>query len=111
MSGGSAHPLADVQGKPLYSSWKRCVRHMGPGDNGMKRETSEALTKITTDEFTAPLYKELLRRIKTLGSWSLEPQATSLDIVNNRPFLSIQYRKDGLLLNLVLDRALDSPRV
>ena len=69
-----------------------------------------ALEKITKGEASGPLYRELLRRLKPIGTWKVEPKGTSLHIVRNRAFLGVHYRKNGLLLNVVLDRELGSER-
>jgi len=69
-----------------------------------------ALEKIAMGEATGPVYRELLRRLKPIGRWKVEPKGTSLHIVRGRAFLGVHYRKNGLLLNVVLDRELPSGR-
>jgi hypothetical protein len=58
------------------------------------------------------LYSALLDHIGRSGPWTEEPKKSSVHIAAGRgAFLGVHPRAGGLLLNIVLDRALDSPRL
>ena len=73
--------------------------------------TETALDRITTSPTTHAIYATLIQKIDAMGAFDVEPNATSLHIVRGRAFLGVHPRKDALLLNIVLDRPLDGPRV
>ena len=77
----------------------------------MKSAAATALDKITSNDASATIYRALLAKLKAIGRFEIEPKASSLHIVHRRAFLGVHYRKDGLLLNIVLDRALKGPRI
>jgi len=77
----------------------------------MKTGPKSALDKINGNEPASSIYKALLKRLKSIGRFEIEPKATSLHVVHQRGFLGVHYRKDGLLLNIVLDRALETARL
>jgi hypothetical protein len=77
----------------------------------MTTSTKSALDKIAGSEPAGSIYKALIERLKTIGPYKVEPKATSLHIVHGRAFLGVHYRKDGLLLNIVLDRPLKTARL
>jgi hypothetical protein len=70
-----------------------------------------ALDKITGSEPAGSIYTALLEKLKSVGPFKVEPKASSLHVVHKRAFLGVHYRKTGLLLNIVLDRPLNTPRL
>jgi len=74
-------------------------------------EQRSVLDKIAANEASKKVYAALLRSLQGMGPFRMEPKATSLHVVNGRAFLGLHYRKDGLLLNVVLDRPLKSARL
>jgi hypothetical protein len=77
----------------------------------MKTPTQSTLDKITETEPASSIYVALLKRLKSIGPFDVELKASSLHVVHQRAFLGVHYRKNGLLINIVLDRPLDSPRL
>lgn len=58
------------------------------------------------------IYAALLKRLRPLGAYSEEMKKSSVHIVAGKgAFLGVHPRAGGLLVNLVLTRALDAPRV
>jgi hypothetical protein len=58
------------------------------------------------------LYAALVERMQGLGPYQEEPKKGSIHVVVGKgAFLGVHPRAAGLLLNIVLDRALESPRV
>ena len=77
----------------------------------MKTPSKSALDKITGNEPARSIYETLLERLKSIGPFEVEPKASSLHVVHRRAFLGVHYRKDGLLLNIVLNRPLKTDRL
>jgi len=57
------------------------------------------------------IYDRLLEVAKQLGPFEEEPKKTSIHLSNGRAFAGIHTRKDALLLTLVSDRPMSSPRI
>jgi hypothetical protein len=73
--------------------------------------TNPVLTKIYNNPISKTLYQNLLKKLDNLGPHNVEPKQTSLHITNGtRAFLGIYARSNGLLLSIVSDHPLTSPR-
>lgn len=73
--------------------------------------TSTVLAKIYNNPSSKILYQNLLKKIDNLGPHDVEPKQTSLHITNGkRAFLGVYARSNGLLLSIVGDHMLTSPR-
>ena len=123
------HVLPRGHRRPVARGGQRPVAQLGVLEGAAPRETISARidprpppsrgpqhddihearrsTKIAGSEPAGSIYKALIERLKTIGPYKVEPKATSLHIVHGRAFLGVHYRKDGLLLNIVLDRPLE----
>jgi hypothetical protein len=77
----------------------------------MSTMTKSALDKIAGNAASSSVYEALMTRLKTVGRFEVEPKAGSLHIVRGRAFLGVHYRKDGILLNIVLDHPLKGARI
>jgi hypothetical protein len=73
--------------------------------------TNPVLAKISDNPISKMLYQELLEKLDDLGPYEIEPKQTSLHITNGkRAFLGVYARTNGLLLSIVGDHLLASPR-
>jgi hypothetical protein len=73
--------------------------------------TSPVLAKIYDNPISKSLYQNLLEKLGNLGPHKVEPKQTSLHITNGkRAFLGVYARSNGLLLSIVGDHMLTSPR-
>jgi len=57
------------------------------------------------------VYRALLDAFDALGSYDVEEKTTSLHIMRGRAFAGVHPRANGVVLNLVLDDAVDHARV
>src|SRR5580704_6801187 len=58
------------------------------------------------------LYRKLLERVQEIGSSTEELKKTSVHVVaGSGAFLGVHPRATSLLLNIVLDHAIESPRI
>ena len=73
--------------------------------------TGSALDRIQGTPGVGSLYQALLEQLTTVGPYQVETKKTSLHVLRGTAFLGIHPRADGLLLNIVTDAPLDSPRV
>ena len=61
---------------------------------------------------TSSMFDELMSFVRTLGKSSIEEKKTCVHVVAGKAaFLGIHPRKDGLRITVVLDHAVDSPRI
>jgi hypothetical protein len=72
---------------------------------------SQALARITESAVLGPIYARLLEKVDLVGSYGVEAKKTSVHITHGHAFLGVHPRSNGLLVNLVTERALESPRV
>jgi hypothetical protein len=70
-----------------------------------------ARERINGDPLTAAIYAALLDELDRVGEYQVEEKQSSIHLVNRRAFLGVHPRKGALLLNIVLDHPLDSPRL
>ena len=57
------------------------------------------------------IYDRLLDEARKLGPFEEEPKKTSIHLSNGRAFAGVHTRKDALLLTLVADHPIPSPRI
>jgi hypothetical protein len=70
-----------------------------------------ARERIEGDPASAVIYKALMDYISSLEGCELQENASSFHVVRGRAFLGIHPRRGGILVNIVLNRQLDSARV
>ncbi|MDR7160130.1 DUF5655 domain-containing protein [Arthrobacter sp. BE255] len=70
-----------------------------------------ARERIHGDPTSSTIYDALIDRITTLDGCELQENASSFHVSHGRAFLGIHPRRGGILVNIVLDRQLDSARV
>jgi hypothetical protein len=74
--------------------------------------SSTAVALFADRPLCAALYERLVRELAEIGEYRVEEKKTSLHVVAGRAaFLGIHPRREGLRLNVVLDRELEGPRV
>jgi hypothetical protein len=56
-------------------------------------------------------YAKVIAAVGKLGPFEVEEKKTSLHLTHGRAFAGIHPRSDGIILNLVFDKPLKSPRV
>jgi len=70
-----------------------------------------ARERIDGDPASTAALAALLEKLNEIGPFAVEEKQTSFHIVNGRAFLGVHPRKNGLLINIVLDHPVDSPRL
>lgn len=70
-----------------------------------------ARERITGDPTSSTIYDVLMERISALPGCEVQENASSFHVARGRAFLGIHPRRGGLLVNIVLTRQLESPRV
>ena len=70
----------------------------------------DGLSKIRSNPASASIYDKLLLELRKFADFEVETKKTSLHIVNGKAFLGVHPRKDGILINIVLTRAIESER-
>ena len=70
-----------------------------------------ALSKIQSNDSSSAIYKKLLDELNKFAEFEVEVKKTSLHISHGRAFLGVHPRKDGLLVNIVIDAALGGSRL
>jgi hypothetical protein len=70
-----------------------------------------ARERINGDPISSEVYGALTDHISTLPGCELQENASSFHVAHGRAFLGIHPRRGGILVNIVLDRQLDSARV
>lgn len=70
-----------------------------------------ARERIDGDPVSSEVYGSLTDQISTLPGCELQENASSFHVAHGRAFLGIHPRRGGILVNIVLDRQLDSARV
>jgi hypothetical protein len=72
---------------------------------------NDALERIQGNPVSNAIYEALTLELGQLGEHVIEVKKTSLHIARGRAFLGVHPRKNGLLLNIVLNRPLASDRL
>ncbi|RAM39078.1 DUF5655 domain-containing protein [Arthrobacter globiformis] len=70
-----------------------------------------ARERIDGDPISSEVYEALATEISALDGCELQEKASSFHVAHGRAFLGIHPRRGGLLINIVLDRQLESARV
>ncbi|MEW9872735.1 DUF5655 domain-containing protein [Arthrobacter sp. HS15c] len=70
-----------------------------------------ARERIQGDPTSSAIYGALIDQISTFDGCELQENASSFHVTHGRAFLGIHPRRGGILVNIVLDRQLDSARV
>jgi hypothetical protein len=70
-----------------------------------------ARERIDGDPVSAALYTALIHEVGRIGEHEVEEKLTSIHVVHGRAFLGVHPRKGALLVNIVLDHALDAARL
>ncbi len=70
-----------------------------------------ARDRIEGDPRATAVYAALIQDLSQIGEYEIEEKLTSIHVVHGRAFLGVHPRKDALLVNIVLDHPLDSPRL
>ena len=71
----------------------------------------DGLGKVKADEASSKIYDKLLRCLDQFAEYTVENKKTSLHITHGRAFLGVHPRKSALLVNIVLDRPLETNRL
>ncbi|MEA2645758.1 MAG: hypothetical protein QOE92_841 [Chloroflexota bacterium] len=71
----------------------------------------DALERVAADEAARAIYQRLLAALDAIGPYTVEPGHASFLVRNGRAFLGIHPRRAGLLVNVVTDDEIDSPRM
>lgn len=69
------------------------------------------LAKIQSNDTSNAIYEKLLEELNKFADIEVEVKKTSLHISHGRAFIGVHPRKDGLLINIVTDSPLQSPRL
>lgn len=67
--------------------------------------------KINTDPLLKELYGALLKEMRVIGKVTIEEKKTSVHVKAKSTFAGIHARKDHLIVQLVTDVPIESPRV
>jgi hypothetical protein len=70
-----------------------------------------ARERIDGDPVSSSVYGALLDHIYALDGCELQENASSFHVAHGRAFLGLHPRRGGILVNIVLDRQLESDRV
>jgi hypothetical protein len=70
-----------------------------------------ARERIDGDPISSSVFGSLLDKISPLEGCELQENASSFHVVHGRAFLGIHPRRGGILVNIVLTRELESPRI
>jgi hypothetical protein len=70
-----------------------------------------ARERIDGDPISSGVYGALLDQISALDGCELQEKASSFHVAHGRAFLGIHPRRGGILVNIVLERQLESDRV
>lgn len=70
-----------------------------------------ARERITGDPASSTIYDVLMERISALPGCEIQENASSFHVARGRAFLGLHPRRGGILVNIVLTRQLESPRV
>ncbi|MBU8868426.1 MULTISPECIES: DUF5655 domain-containing protein [Paenarthrobacter] len=70
-----------------------------------------ARERIDGDTGSSEVLAALVEALTLVGPFEVEEKQTSFHVVNGRAFLGIHPRKGGLLVNVVLDHALETDRL
>ena len=69
------------------------------------------LVKIQNNPVSAAIYNKLVALLDGFAAYEVEVKQTSLHITHGKAFLGVHPRKDGLLLNIVTESPIRSPRL
>jgi hypothetical protein len=72
--------------------------------------SSEAMDKIQQDPISRGIYEALMSRLADVGEFEVEGKKTSLHIVHGRAFLGLHPRRNALLVTIVTNEPIQSPR-
>ena len=70
-----------------------------------------ARERIQGDPTSATIFSALTSQVSGLEGYEFQEKASSFHVAHGRAFLGIHPRRGGILVNIVLDRELDSSRV
>jgi hypothetical protein len=70
-----------------------------------------ARERIDGDPGSSVIYKALMDHTSSLRGCELQENASSFHVARGRAFLGIHPRRGGILINIVLERRLESARV
>jgi hypothetical protein len=70
-----------------------------------------ARERIQGDPTSATIFGALINQVSALEGYELQEKASSFHVAHGRAFLGIHPRRGGILVNIVLERELDSSRV
>jgi hypothetical protein len=69
------------------------------------------LPSILKSPASQATYARVVAEVRKLGPFKVEEKKTSLHLTHGRAFAGVHPRANGIILNLVLDAPLKSPRV